>query len=90
MKKLRYGVEAFAVLWPAKRRRAFEQALGKLQASLGRANDAATAARLLASLEAPKALAAVAEAWIADEMATSTGKLPGQLAALENAPRFWK
>lgn len=90
VKKLRYGIEAFGSLWPAKASRPFEDALAALQASLGRANDAATAARLLATLDAPRNLATFARGWIAAEIAEVTASLPRELAALEAAPRSWK
>lgn len=50
-KKLRYAVEAFAGVFPAKEGRAFLRSVKALQDSLGRLNDLATAAPLVASLD---------------------------------------
>ena len=90
VKKLRYGMEVFASLWPRKAVRRVEVAVSALQGSLGRANDAATAARLLESLAAPPRFSAFARRWIAAEIEDSTASLAQQLAALDAARHAWK
>jgi len=55
-KRLRYGVDGLASLFPAVRTERYREALAQLQDALGEANDAATAARLVAKLDAPPAL----------------------------------
>ena len=52
-KRLRYGVDALASLFPSERTQRYRQALCDLQDALGEANDATTAARLVAELPAP-------------------------------------
>lgn len=89
-KKLRYGMEVFASLWPRKAVRPVERALSALQASLGRANDAATAARLCRSLEAPAGWRALARDPLDDEILACSKALTRQLAELEAARRAWK
>ena len=65
-KKLRYAAEFFVPLFPRKRARAYVKSLAALQDVLGRANDAATAARLVAELggDAREPAAAALAGWV--------------------------
>ena len=56
-KRMRYAAEIFAPLWPGKASRRFVRRLAALQEALGLANDAATARRLVAGLDARLAAA---------------------------------
>lgn len=89
-KKLRYAVEGFASLWPNKKVDPFLEVLSTLQDDLGRANDAAVAARLLEALGAPGKLAAFAHGWLGGETTVSMDPLAGHFKSLEDAPQFWK
>ncbi len=64
-KRLRYGVDAMASLFPAKKVERYLDVLVALQDALGRANDAATATRLVAELDPPEPFAAFARGWFA-------------------------
>ena len=90
VKKLRYGMEVFASLWPRKAVRRVEHALSALQDSLGRANDAVAATRLCRSLEAPAAWSARLRGRLAGEIRACSLELAPQLAALDAARRDWK
>ena len=90
-KKLRYAAEFFAPLFPRKRARAYVKALAALQDVLGRANDAATATRLVVELHEDTHEPAVAAlvGWIG---AQGTATLPLSGAAwtgFTQARRFW-
>jgi triphosphatase len=61
VKRLRYGVEGFASLLKGHGKHRYRATLAELQEALGRANDAATARRLLRSLSPPAALAVCAD-----------------------------
>jgi len=54
-KRLRYGVEGLASLFASQRTKSYRDALAELQDTLGQANDAANAARLVVELDAPPA-----------------------------------
>lgn len=89
-KRLRYGVEGLASIFPAKKVRRYARHLAELQDALGRANDAATGARLLAQLGAPEAFAAFGRGWFAARMEPDPALLASLAAQLAASPRFWR
>lgn len=89
-KRLRYGVEGFAPLFRARRVDAYLETLSDIQDDLGRANDAATAARLLALLDLPAAFREYARGWLAAFTGASTAGLEKHVVRLEGARRFWR
>ena len=60
-KRLRYGVDGLASLFPSRRTQAYRRTLEQLQDTLGEANDATNAARLVGELDAPAAFVRAAE-----------------------------
>ena len=88
-KRLRYGVEGLASIFPAGKERRYTRRLADLQDALGRANDAATGARLLAELAPPEAFAAFARGWLAARMVPDPALIASLAARLEKSPRFW-
>ena len=89
-RKMRQAAERFGPLWSAHAARSFVERLATLQDTLGAANDIAVGMRLLAALDAPAALMALAHERLVDEEAKGARHLRAQVAALEKAPRFWK
>jgi triphosphatase len=89
-KRLRYGVEGFAALFPARKVDAYVKALSNLQDALGRANDAAVAGRLLHELDAPQPFASFAQGWLASETHASNARLPQLVQRVGSAKRFWR
>ena len=89
-KRLRYGVEGFAPLFRARRVDAYVETLSDIQDDLGRANDAATATRLLALLDLPEAFREYARGWLAAFTGASTAGLEKHVARLAHARRFWR
>jgi CHAD domain-containing protein len=80
-KKLRYGLEFFMTVLPAKRARAVQSALTELQDLLGRLNDAAVAEAMTARLCDDEQGA---------EMQRAAGLLEGWLLARsERSPARW-
>lgn len=80
LKKLRYAVDYFGPLWPAKRSAPYLKALKKLQKVFGHLNDAAMAERILAAPDAPRADDPAAQ--------RAAGRLLGRLEARAEAD--WK
>ena len=64
--------------------------LEALQDVLGRANDAATATRLLADLAPPRAFAAFARGWLAARTEGDLGTVDALVSRLAGAKRFWR
>ena len=89
-KRLRYGVDALASLFPAKRVERYLEALAGLQDALGHGNDAVAAGRLMAELDPPEPLAAFARGWFAAKAAGDPMVYRVLLDGLERAPRFWR
>jgi CHAD domain-containing protein len=89
-KRLRYAVDALAGLYPGRRVKPLARALGKLQAALGDANDAAVAWRLIAPLEPPPALAQFAHGWLEARSAASIEHFERHVARLAAASPFWR
>ena len=88
-KRLRYGAEGFAPLFRGRRVETYLETLSDIQDDLGLANDAATAARLLAELELPEAFREYARGWLAAFTGASTTGLDRHVMRLEEARRFW-
>jgi inorganic triphosphatase YgiF len=88
VKKLRYALDFFASLLPAKRLRRYLALLAGVQDQLGEMNDLVTAAQLLATR--PRRHADIASAWIAGRLATHEAVLPAMLAPLAGARVPWR
>jgi CHAD domain-containing protein len=89
-KRLRYGIDALASLFPGKRVENYLDALAELQDALGHGNDAVAAGRLVAELDPPEPLAAFARGWFAANAAGDPMVYKVLLEGLESAPRFWR
>ncbi len=87
-KRLRYGTDAFASLYPARKVARYRKALAALQDVLGHANDAATAARLLDALHPPAAFAAFARGWCTGASQPDPAALAALFARLGEAWGF--
>jgi CHAD domain-containing protein len=70
-KRLRYALEGFETLFRRRRFDEYRELLAEIQDDLGRANDAAVAARLMAELEAPATLTQFARGWLAAQTHSS-------------------
>jgi len=88
-KRLRYGVDALASLFKAKRVDGYREALEALQDALGETNDAAAAAQLLPRLNPPAEFAAFARGWLAARERGDAGHLDAVIAKLKAQRRFW-
>ena len=89
-KRLRYGIEGLAALFPRKRVERYLEPLVALQTALGESNDAATAPGLLAHLDPPGHFADFARGWLAAR-ARGDAHHPVALAGqLREAKRFWR
>jgi CHAD domain-containing protein len=89
-KRFRYAVDALASLYPGKRVKEIVRPLGRVQAALGDANDAAVAWRLIASLDPPPALAQFARGWLGARAAAPLEGFERHAARLESATPFWR
>ena len=85
-KRLRYALEGFASLFRRRRVGAHLEALSEIQDDLGRANDAAVAARLLQELSPATSLAQFARGWFAAEARASAAGLERHAQRLEDVP----
>ena len=74
-KRLRYALEGFETLFRRKGFATYRELLAEIQDDLGRANDAAVAARLLGELKPPATLANFARGWLAAETHSSVAAL---------------
>lgn len=81
-KRLRYGTDALAALFMPGPTGEYLDALSGLQDALGRANDAATALRLVAELHPPEAFMALARARLAAQAVPRTAQVEALLARL--------
>ena len=88
-KRLRYGTDALASLFDARRVTRYLDALSRLQDALGRSNDAATAMRLLQDLDAPQPFSAYARAVFAVRARSDPALLRGLVGRLR-AARPWR
>ncbi len=89
-KRLRYCVEGFASLFRKSRVEKYSRELSALQDVLGRANDAATAERLLEDLAPPEDFEAYARGWLAARASGDIELVAVDVARLEGAKRFWR
>ena len=89
-KRLRYGVDAVASIFPSKRVERYLDVLVALQDTLGASNDAVTAGRLLAELEPPAEFATFAKGWFAAQAAGDPLVHEVLLESLAETPRFWR
>jgi len=87
-KRLRYALEGLAPLFRRKRVAAHLEALSEIQDDLGRANDAAVAARLLAELSPPTGLAEFARGWFAAQAHASAAGLERHAQRLDSVRRM--
>jgi len=101
VKKLRYGTEFFATLFPKRSSKRFSRELEALQEALGRLNDISVHQRLAADLLDDSTDQACAARRIAFAMGELTGNEQAELrsllaavpklrARLAKAPRFWR
>ena len=89
-KRLRYSVEGLASTFKARRVKRYAQALAALQDALGRANDAASARRLVAELEPPERFAAFADGWFAARLEGDPALVESLARRIAGARRFWR
>lgn len=89
-KRLRYGTDALASLFKSKKVAQYHDTLAALQDVLGRANDAATAARLIAELAPPEPFAAFARGWCAAHAEPDPAALEALFGRLARTRRFWR
>jgi triphosphatase len=88
-KRLRYAADFFRELFKKGRVNAYLDALSRIQDALGKANDAAVAARLVAELAPPAVLKAYLDGWIAGTTRQGVQDLEPLFAELRAAQRFW-
>lgn len=89
-KKVRYAAEGFAPLFRAKRVGRYLEIVSDIQEDLGRANDAAVAARLLDEVRMPAAFAHFARGWLAAHAQAGAGGLERHGDRLAQAKPFWE
>lgn len=89
-KKLRYSTEGFATLFKRKQVASYLETLSDIQEDLGRANDAAVAARLLAEVKVPAGFAQFARGWLAAQTQASVADLGRHGERLGTAKSFWE
>jgi inorganic triphosphatase YgiF len=87
-KRLRYALEGLAPLFKARRVEAHLDALSEVQDDLGRANDAAVAARLLSQLRPPAPFGEFARGWFAAQEHASAAGLERHAALLAGVPKL--
>jgi CHAD domain-containing protein len=88
-KRLRYALEGFETLFRRRRFDDYRELLAEIQDDLGRANDAAVAARLMAELKAPASLTQFARGWLAAQTHSSVALLErhAERLAIAKLPR---
>jgi triphosphatase len=89
-KRLRYVVEGLAPALDARAAKRYARMLARLQDALGRANDAVTGRRLLATLHPPATLAAFAHDWLAARIADETTGLDELAGDITHMKPFWR
>ena len=87
-KRLRYALEGLSPLFRRKRVAAHLEALSEIQDDLGRANDAAVAARLLAELRPPAGFSEFARGWFAAQEHASAAGVERHAGALADVPKL--
>lgn len=97
LKKLRYAVEFFGSLYPAKTTAAYKRSLKRMQNNLGHLNDIAVADRLLVSLPIPlgdaKALgtaSGIVRGWYAQRLVQVEPVTLADWRRLRRAKPFWE
>ena len=90
-KRLRYGAEFFAPLFPGKRTRTYLETLAAAQDALGQFNDAVTAAALASELSglADDAAAGAVRGWVAAQAAALEPHLAKAVRRFNAAKPFW-
>ncbi len=88
-KHLRYALEFFSSLFPAKRVVQYVKALGRIQDGLGATNDDAVALRLIGELAPAKALADLLDVRIAAHTQSTLVKTDSHMERLKKIRRFW-
>jgi triphosphatase len=90
-KRLRYGAEFFAPLFPGKRTRTYLETLAAAQDALGQFNDAVTAAALASELSAlaEDAAAGAVRGWVAAQAAALEPNLAKAVRRFNAAKPFW-
>jgi triphosphatase len=88
-KKMRYAVEFFASLFPAKRGRAYRDALAKLQRVLGAVNDAAVATTLASEVAPDSTSAALVAGWAGAQAGTQDRQLARAWREFAQVKPFW-
>jgi len=90
-KRLRYGAEFFAPLFPDKRTRTYLDTLAAAQDALGQFNDAVTAAALASELSgrADDAAAGAVRGWVAAQAAALEPHLAKAVRRFNAAKPFW-
>ena len=90
-KRLRYGAEFFAPLFPGKRTRTYLETLAAAQDALGQFNDAVTAAALASKLSglADDAASGAVRGWVAAQAAALEPDLAKALRRFTAAKTFW-
>ena len=83
-KRLRYGVDGLSSLFPSQRTARYRRVLCELQDALGEANDAVTAARLVAQLDAPPPVVRFARSRFASAARVRAGPVAGLLRRLRD------
>jgi len=87
-KRLRYVADGMGKVFGEDKVDAYVDALAELQDELGRANDAATAVRLLATLDPPRAFATAASVRLARRMRPGA-RLDAIAARMRDSANFW-
>ena len=94
IKRLRYAIEFFAPLFPAKSQRRFLARMAQLQEDLGLLNDLANARPKLAQCaqETPAVAEGVAyaEGWYAPKLAEMLERLPAEVRTLSRLRPYWR
>ncbi len=91
VKKLRYGMEFFAALFPQQETADYLKQLARLQDELGLFNDLAVAQSLLVQLRGvrPAPALAIAERWLQSQHATHQRRLKKRWKRFEHSTPFW-
>jgi CHAD domain-containing protein len=88
-KQLRYAMEFFAPFFPAASVADYLRHLEKIQSTLGAANDAANAMRMLAAVATPAEFAAFSRGWFLGRAGNHLELSRAVFARLRQVPRFW-